>query len=110
MRCSTQTAVALGVGYLLGRKHKFRSAVVAAAAAGFGSSSGGGALLRRGTKMLTSSAALGKVAPQLGDLADTVRGDLLDAGKAAVSAAVTNRIDTLTDSLRDQAERIRNPA
>ena len=110
MKCSTQTAVALGVGYLLGRKHKFRTAAVAAVAAGFGSTSVGGLLLRRGAKMLTSPAALGKVSPQLGELADTVRGDLLDAGKAAVSAAVTNRIDSLTDSLHDQAERIRNPA
>jgi hypothetical protein len=110
MKCSTQTAVALGVGYLLGRKHRFRTAAAAAVVAGFGSTSVGDVLLRRGAKMLTSPAALGKVSPQLGDLADTVRGDLLEAGKAAVSAAVTNRIDSLTDSLRDQAERIRNPA
>ena len=98
------------MGYLLGRKHRFRTAAAAAVVAGFGGTSVGGVLLQRGTKILTSPAALGKVSPQLGDLADTVRGDLLEAGKAAVSAAVTSRIDSLTDSLRDQAERIRNPA
>jgi hypothetical protein len=60
-------------------------------------------------KMLGSSEALSKFAPQLGELADTVRGDLMDAGRAAATAAVTNRIESLTDSLHERAELVRDP-
>jgi hypothetical protein len=49
------------------------------------------------------------MAPQLGDLADVVRGDLVTAGKAAATAVVTSRVDALTDSIHDRAERVRNP-
>jgi hypothetical protein len=110
MRGGTQAALALGVGYVLGRRRKMRMTTVLAAAAATGGLGGlGGAALRRGVKMLGSTEALGKVAPQLGELADTVRGDLLSAGKAAATAAVSNRIESLTDSLHDRAELVRDP-
>jgi hypothetical protein len=70
----------------------------------------GGAALKRGMKMLGSTEAVGKFAPQLGELADTVRSDLMDAGKAAAAAAVTSRIESLTDSLQERAEMVRDPA
>jgi hypothetical protein len=70
----------------------------------------GGAALKRGMKMLGSTEAVGKFAPQLGELADTVRSDLMDAGKAAATAAVTSRIESLTDSLQERAEMVRDPA
>jgi hypothetical protein len=110
MKGSTRAATALAVGYLLGRRRKFRTAVVMAAATAAGGSSVGGMVMRQGTKMLGSSEALGKVAPQVGDLVDIVRGDLLSAGKAAVTAAASNRVDALTDSLHERAERMRNTA
>ena len=110
MKGGTQAALALGVGYVLGRRRKMRMATVMAAAAATGSLGGlGGAALRRGMKMLGSTEALGKFAPQLGELADTERGDLMDAGKAAATAAVTNRIESLTDSLHERAELVRDP-
>lgn len=110
MKCSTQAAIAIGVGYLLGRKRKMRMAtMLAAGAATGGAGRVGGMALQRGMKMLGSTDVLGKFAPQLGELADTVRSDLVDAGKAAASAAVSNRIDSLTDSLHERAEVIRNP-
>src|SRR5258708_19888924 len=110
MKGGTQAAVALGVGYLLGRRRKLRMAtLMAAGAATGGLGSLGGGLLQRGMKMLGSTDALGKVAPQLGDLAETVRGDLIDAGKAAATAAVTNRLESLTDSLHERAQLIREP-
>ena len=110
MKGGTQAALALGVGYVLGRRRKMRMATVMAAAAATGGLGGlGGAALRRGVKMLGSTEALGKFAPQLGELADTVRGDLMDAGKAAATAAVTNRIESLTDSLHERAELVRDP-
>jgi hypothetical protein len=110
MKCGTQAALAVGAGYLLGRRRKMKLAAIVAAGAATGGLGGlGGGLLRRGMKMLGSTEALGKVAPQLGDLADAVRGDLIDAGKAAATAAVTNRIESLTDSLHERAELIREP-
>ncbi|HEX3489153.1 MAG TPA: hypothetical protein VHU92_07410 [Streptosporangiaceae bacterium] len=111
MKGGTQAAVAIGVGYVLGRRRKMRLATLLVAAAATGGMGGiGGAALRRGAKMLGSADLLGKVAPQLGDIAGTVRGDLLDAGKAAAAAAVNNRLESLTDSLHERAEMIRDPA
>jgi hypothetical protein len=111
MKGSTQAALALGAGYVLGRRRKMRMAAMLAGATAVGGIGGlGGSVLRRGATALGSTELLGKVAPQLGDMADTVRGDLLDAGKAAALAAVTGRIDSLTDSLHERAETFRAPA
>lgn len=108
----TQTALALGVGYVLGRRRKLRLTMMlaAAAAASGGLGDVGGGALKRGVKTLGSTEALGKVSPQLAEIVDTVRGDLLDAGKAAAMAAVTNRIGSLTDTLHERAQSIREPA
>src|SRR5215831_9354823 len=111
MKGGTQAALALGVGYLLGRRRKMRLATMLAIGTATGGVAGlGPAALRRGMKMLGSTEALGKFAPQLGELADTVRSDLMDAGKAAAAAAVTSRIESLTDSLQERAEMVRDPA
>jgi hypothetical protein len=109
MKGNMRAAIALGIGYALGRKKRLRTATLMAAVAAFGGSSAGGLVLQRGLKVLSNTDALGKLAPQLGELADTVRGDLLDAGKAAVGAAVSNQVDSLTSSLHERAERLRNP-
>jgi hypothetical protein len=107
----TQTALALGVGYVLGRRRKMRLTMMLAAAAATGGLGGvGGGALRRGMNMLGSTEALGKVSPQLAEIVDTVRGDLLDAGKAAAVAAATNRIGSLSDTLHERAQSIREPA
>ena len=94
MKCTMRAAVALGVGYLLGRRHKLRTATVMAVAAAAGG---------------TSVGVMDRVPPQVGEIVDAVRGDLLDAAKAAASAVVTSKIDSLADSLHDRAERLRNP-
>jgi hypothetical protein len=110
MKGGTQAALAIGMGYVLGRRRKMRLATTLAAAAATGGLGGlGGMALRRGMKMLGSTEALGKFAPQLGELADTVRNDLMDAGKAAATAAVGKRIESLTDSLHERAELVRDP-
>ncbi len=109
MNGGMRAATAIGVGYLLGRRKKFRTATLLAAATAAGGTAVGGPILRRGMKMLGNTEAISKVAPQLGELAGTVRGDLLGAGKAAATAAVSNRVDALTDSLHGRAERLRNP-
>jgi hypothetical protein len=109
MRGSVQAAAAIGIGYMLGRRRKLRTAALMAAATAVGGNRVGALVLQRGMKMLGSTEAVGKIAPQLGDIADTVRGDLMDAGKAAVTAAVSNQLDSLTNSLHERAEMIRNP-
>ncbi|HEX3491013.1 MAG TPA: hypothetical protein VHU92_16825 [Streptosporangiaceae bacterium] len=110
MKGGIQAAVAIGVGYVLGRRRKLRLATVLAIGTATGGIAGlGGAALRRGTQALGSSEALGNLSPQLGDIADVVRGDLVEAGKAAAMAAVTGRIESLTDSLHDRAESMRDP-
>jgi hypothetical protein len=111
MKGGTQAALVLGVGYLLGRRRKLRTAtVVAAAAATGGVGSLSGAALKRGLKMLGSSKALGDLGPQVSELAEIMRSDLVDAGKAAALASVNNRIGSLSDTLRDRADIVRNPA
>src|SRR5215472_561908 len=111
MKGGAQTALAIGIGYLLGRRRKMRLATMLAVGAATGGVAGFGPVaLKRGMKMLGSTEALGKFAPQLGELADTVRSDLMDAGKAAAAAAVTSRIESLTDSLQERAEMVRDPA
>lgn len=109
MKGSMQAATAIGIGYVLGRRKKFRAAAIVAAGMTVGSTTVGAMVLKRGMKMLGNLDAVQKVAPQLGDLTDVVRGDLVSAGKAAATAAVSNRVDALTESLHDRAEKVRNP-
>jgi hypothetical protein len=111
MKAGAQAALALGVGYVLGRRRKLRlTTMLAAAAATGGAGSLGGVAFRRGLKMLSSAGALGDLGPQLGEIAETVRGDLVDAGKAAALAAVNERIGSLSDTLHDRADSLRSPA
>lgn len=111
MKSGTRIALALGVGYLLGRRRKMRLAVMIAAAGATGKAGGiVGQVLRRGSDALGAGEALGKIAPGLGGIADTVRGDLLDAGKAAAAAAVGRQVNALSESLHDRADSLRNPA
>jgi hypothetical protein len=108
MKCGTQTALAVGAGYLLGRRRKFKLAVglsVAAATGGFGGLTG--QLLKRGGKLVGSSDALGKLSPGLGEVTDLIRGDLLEAGKTAMLTAARGQLDRVSDKLHDRADAIR---
>lgn len=67
------------------------------------------AVMRRGAKYLGSTDIAGALGPQVSEVVSTVRGELLDAAKGAAAAAVTNRIDSLSDSLHDRAETLKNP-
>jgi len=109
MKGGMRAATAIGIGYLLGRRKKLRTATLLAAATAAGGSAVAGPILKRGMQMAMNSDAVAKMAPQLGELTETVRGDLLGAGKAAAAAAFSNRVDALTDSLAGRAERLRNP-
>jgi hypothetical protein len=109
----TQAALGVGVGYLLGRRKKTRLAMMLAIGAAAGGTAGIGKLgptaLRQGTKLLAKSDLAGALGPQVSEIAETIRGDLLDASKAAAAAAVTSRLDSFSDNLHQRAETLRNP-
>jgi hypothetical protein len=110
MKGGAQVALAVGVGYLLGRRRKMRMATMIAAGAAAGGIGGlGPALLKRGAKFLSSTDIAGTFGPQVNEIVSTIRGDLLDAGKAAATTAVSSRMDSLSDSLHERAEAFRNP-
>ncbi|MDP9866518.1 MULTISPECIES: hypothetical protein [Streptosporangium] len=101
MKCGLQMALAVGAGYLLGRSHKLRLALALAAAGATGRLGvSGGDLLQQGLKTLGSS-------PELSKLTDSVRGELLEVGKAAVRTAASKQIDSLTSRLHERAEFLR---
>lgn len=109
----TQAALAVGVGYLLGRRKKTRLAMMLAMGAATGGTAGIGKLgptaLRQGTKLLAKTDVAGALGPQVSEIVETIRGDLLDASKAAAAAAVTSRLDSFSDNLHQRAETLRNP-
>ncbi|MFI7450812.1 hypothetical protein ACIBQX_25170 [Nonomuraea sp. NPDC049714] len=96
-------ALALAVGYVLGRNHKLRLAT-ALVVAGVTRDlrKGDGSLLRQGVKTLGTS-------PQLEEITDRLRTDLMDVGKAAAIAATSRQIDSLSSKLHDRAESLRVP-
>lgn len=111
MKAGTQAAVALGIGYLLGRRRRLRRAAILAALTATGSLGGlTKGLLGRGLKAVGSTELLGKLTPELGEIADTARTELVDAGKTAAMALVTSRVESLSDSLRSRADVLRDPA
>jgi hypothetical protein len=110
MKGGAQAALALGVGYILGRRRKMRLAtMLAVGAATGGAAKLGPAAVRQGTKYLGKTDIAGALGPQVTEIVNTVRGELLDAAKGAAATAVTSRIDTLSDSLHDRAETLKNP-
>ncbi|MGA5701477.1 hypothetical protein [Peterkaempfera bronchialis] len=92
-----QVALAVGASYLLGRLHKARWALALAGVAA-------GRRLRSGK----GAGGLLKAPAQLGELAGTVRGQLLSAGKKAAVAAASSQIDKLSDRLEDRAASLRS--
>lgn len=101
MNCKTQVALGAGIGYLLGRQHKLRWALLLAAAAASGRLSRPGTLLEHGVRALTSTPEVGK----LGELG----APLVAATKDAARAAVSGRIDSVTDRLRKRSDVLRQP-
>ncbi|UUU33241.1 hypothetical protein JIX56_27125 [Streptomyces sp. CA-210063] len=92
-----QVPVALASAYLLGRSHKMRWALpLAGIAAGSRLRSGGGGI---GADLLKS--------PEINKLTQTLRDELLSAGKTAAVAAVGSRIDSLSDRMQRRASSLR---
>jgi hypothetical protein len=101
MNCRTQVALAAGIGYLLGRQHKLRWGLALAAAAATGRFARPEDMLVRGVKALGAS-------PELGKLTD-LGAPLVGATKDAARAAVSGRIDSVTDRLRERTDLLRQP-
>ena len=89
-----QMAMAVGAGYMLGRTHKMKQALMLA---GFGASrrfpSGSLGVLNEGRKLLADS-------PEVAKLGVTVRKELMNAAKAAAVTAASQRIDSLNTRLQ----------
>jgi hypothetical protein len=101
MNNGARLGLAVAAGYLLGRSHKMKWALGLAALAGRGRLPGGtGGLVQQGAKLLTSS-------PEFTKLTDEMKGRLVDAGKAAAVAAVSSKIDSLSEGLRERSEAMR---
>ncbi|MGQ5259345.1 hypothetical protein ACTWLT_01170 [Micromonospora sp. ZYX-F-536] len=101
MKTGTRIGLAVGFGYLLGRRRKLRTALTLAAAVAAGRASrDAGGLVKRGTDVLHAS-------PQLSSLG-RLGGPLVNAGKAAATAAAGSRVDALTGRLRGSADALRS--
>ena len=101
MNSGARLGLAVTAGYLLGRFHKIKWALAVAALAGRGRLPGGaGGLVQQGAKLLTSS-------PEFTKLTDEMKGRLVDAGKAAAVAAVSSKIGSLSEGLRERSDAMR---
>ncbi|MFF9102596.1 hypothetical protein ACF1AU_18710 [Streptomyces rubrogriseus] len=94
----TAMAAAVAGGYLLGRTKKAKLAfAVGSYLVGRRVGLSPGQVLGQGLGSLQR-------APQFQELTDQVRGELLTAGRAAVTAAANRRLTTLADTLRDRTD------
>jgi hypothetical protein len=97
MANGAKIALAVGAGYFLGRTKKSRLALMLAAAGITGKfPSSPTDLVAHGVKSLGGS-------QQISGLTDQLRGELLNAAKAAAVAAATSRVDALNDRLQGVA-------
>ncbi|TDD09379.1 hypothetical protein E1292_09880 [Nonomuraea deserti] len=102
MSDKARVALALAAGYYLGRRHKLRMAAMLAAASVAGKyRKGDGGLLAQGGKILGSS-------PEIDELTSRLRGQVMDIGKAAVMAAATRQINSLTEKLQERTESLQS--
>jgi hypothetical protein len=99
---AVRMVLAVAGGYLLGRGKVRLAAALAIAGVTGHLRAGKGDLLQQGLKMLSSS-------PEVEKITESIRGDLLDAGKDAAKAAMSKQIDSLSSRLHDRAESLRNP-
>ncbi|WP_343885385.1 hypothetical protein [Actinoallomurus spadix] len=103
MKDGLRIALAVGAGYLMGRRRKMRLALTLAAAGASGRIARNPAnLVKQGTKLLNTS-------PEVKNLTDAVRGRLVEVGKAAAVTAASSQIDALSDRLQRRTESLLRP-
>ena len=109
MKCRTQVALAVGAGYLLGRRRKARLTMALGTAALTGGLGGAaGRLLGKAGGGALPGELLGKLGPEVGQITDMVRGELFELGKTAARAAVNSQVDALTGKLHERAGSLRD--
>lgn len=102
MNNGSRLGLAVTAGYILGKFHKMKWALALAALARRGRlPSGPGGLLQQGAKLLTSS-------PEFTNLTGEMKGRLVNAGKAAAVGAVSSKINSLSEGLRQRGDAMRN--
>jgi hypothetical protein len=94
VKAGPRVVLAVGVGYFLGRTRKMRLALMIAAAGATGKAGGARQLLQRGLRGLADS-------PEFGQIADSLRGELLTAAKSAAATVATSRVKSLNSRLQD---------
>jgi hypothetical protein len=103
MKTGPQIALAVLVGYALGRSRKMKLAItIGGMLAGRRLTTDPKELLAKGTKLIGAS-------PELSKLTGDVRERLTDAAKTAAVAAATSKIDSLGESLSKRAAGLRSP-
>jgi hypothetical protein len=96
MKDGVRIGMAVGLGYLLGRTRKGRLALMLVGVGVTGrAAKNPAALVKQGVDILGSS-------PEVKTLTETVRGRLVEAGKAAAVSAVSSRVDTLTGKIEER--------
>lgn len=100
MKSGARIALAVGFGYVLGRRRKLRTALTLAAAVAAGrASQNPGGLKQMATGLLGSN-------PQLGNLTK-LGAPLVTAGRAAATAAAGSGIEAVSGRLRGGADALR---
>ncbi|MEV0001229.1 hypothetical protein AB0H28_02935, partial [Micromonospora sp. NPDC050980] len=100
MKSGARIALAVGFGYVLGRRRKLRTALTLAAAVAAGRAS------RNPTGLKQMADGLLGSSPQLGNLS-RLGAPLLTAGRAAATAAAGSGIDAVGGRLRSGADALR---
>lgn len=100
MKSGARVALAVGFGYLLGRRKKMRTALTLAAAVAAGRAS------QRPGGLKQLGADLMNLNPQLGGLGK-LGSPLASAGRAAATAAAGSGIDAISGKLRGSADALR---
>ncbi|MCO5972535.1 hypothetical protein [Actinoallomurus soli] len=103
MKDGLRIALAVGAGYLMGRRRKMKLALTLAAAGASGRiAKNPASLVKQGTNLLNTS-------PEVKNLTDAVRGRLIEVGKAAAVTAASSQIDALSDRLQRRTESLLRP-
>ncbi|MEV7797019.1 hypothetical protein [Streptomyces sp. NPDC087512] len=97
-------AAAIAGGYLLGRTRKGKLAFAV------GSYLAGRRIGLSPAQVLSQGLGRLQLTPQFQELSDQVRGELLAAGRTAVTAAANRRLTGLADALRDRTDALAGTA
>lgn len=100
MNSATRMALVAAVAYPLGRYRKLRWAVSLAAMAATGRVESPAQMATQGVKKLASS-------KELGEITETLKGELVEAAVGAATSAATTRLRSLSDQMNDQTDALR---